>query len=64
MTALLADVATGHQCCGRDVRHCHGTHVVHLDGTEECTEPGCDVPGEGHVHLVTCLVVEPPCRCA
>jgi hypothetical protein len=27
--------------CGADVDHCHGTLVVHGDGTTDCTDATC-----------------------
>lgn len=58
MTAVLVE------CCARsELLHCHGTCIVHVDGTAECTELGCTAPPDGHASLVTCAEVEPQGRC-
>jgi hypothetical protein len=41
--------------CGSDLDHCHGTLVVHLDGSVDCTEPDCvDVDSVRHTLVVGC----------
>jgi hypothetical protein len=42
--------------CARDLDHCHGTLVVHVDGGPDCTEPRCDDPDPvRHAMLVDCV---------
>jgi hypothetical protein len=48
-------VGTACAQCARDLDHCHGTLVVHIDGDVECTEPGCfDVDRVRHAFAVDC----------
>ncbi len=50
--------------CIDGFEHCHGTYVLHDDGTWECTEPGC-VGGGAVLHLwvVSCVEVGAQCLC-
>ncbi|MFH5821241.1 hypothetical protein [Georgenia sp. AZ-5] len=48
---------------GRDVQHCRGTYILHLDGSVECTDPGCETANEGHPLVTWCTDVEPACAC-
>lgn len=59
------DTITIAQTCCRDshLRHCHGTWLVHADGTCECTTHGCETPTEGHAHVVPCAELAQGCRC-
>jgi hypothetical protein len=42
-------------CCGGDLDHCHGTLVLHADGTVECEEHAtCDADEARHELWVTC----------
>ncbi|MCU1491522.1 MAG: hypothetical protein JWM85_2927 [Acidimicrobiaceae bacterium] len=35
--------------CDRDLEHCHGTAIVHLDGFSECSEdPDCRLIAAAH----------------
>ncbi len=51
--------------CERDLDHCHGTLVVHVDGGSDCTEPGCDdLDGVRHTLVVDCgSVLAHGCTC-
>jgi hypothetical protein len=43
---------------GRDVEPCHGTLVVHLDRTFECTDAGCEFPDLlTHTFVIDCRTV-------
>ena len=50
--------------CGEGLVHCHEAVVVHGDGGWECLAVGCTVARAGHVLLVACAELEPPCGCA
>lgn len=42
--------------CERDLDHCHGTLVVHLDGRVDCTEPDCvDADSARHPLVIDCV---------
>lgn len=42
-------------CCGNDLDHCHGTLVLHADGTVECDEHAtCEADEARHELWVTC----------
>jgi hypothetical protein len=48
---------TGTDCvrCERDLDHCHGALVVHLDGSVDCTEPDCwDADRARHTMVMDC----------
>ena len=51
--------------CTTGLDHCHGTLVIHLDGTIECTEPWCaDEHGTRHLLArLTCIEVDGDCTC-
>jgi hypothetical protein len=38
--------------CAREIDHCHGTLVVHADGTVACTDVGCVRLGRERHELV------------
>lgn len=52
------------ESCTGDLIHCHGTLVIHADGTTECTDDGC--PG-AHLALhelrLVCEVSDKGCHC-
>jgi hypothetical protein len=49
--------------CEQDLEHCHGTAIVHSDGSAECAEdPGCRMAADQHLFVITCGEVE--CGCA
>jgi hypothetical protein len=49
--------------CEQDLEHCHGTVIVHCDGTGDCAEdPGCRLGVEQHLFEISCGEVE--CSCA
>ena len=51
-------------CCDEAyLRHCHSTYVLHQDGTEECSDPTCDTPAEGHGVVIPCGHLHPRCEC-
>lgn len=42
---------------------CTDVLIEHADGTTECMDPACDLPGPCHdVHL-SCDALDPPCPC-
>jgi hypothetical protein len=48
--------------CSRGWVHCHGTWVLHTDGTGECTDgEHCPVPAEGHEAVLDCWEVDSRC---
>jgi hypothetical protein len=48
--------------CGQDLEHCHGTAIMHLDGTADCTDdPGCRLAGDQHLFVISCS--EAGCDC-
>jgi hypothetical protein len=48
--------------CEQDLEHCHGTAIVHFDGTGDCTEdPGCRLVAEEHLFTISCTEVECDC---
>lgn len=50
------------ECCAEtELLHCHGTCVLHVDGSAECTELGCLAPPDGHASVITCAELEGPC---
>lgn len=55
------------QCpeCAAESDHCHGTLIVHVDRTYECTDPGCtSLSLTRHRLTVECSEIAPPCGCA
>jgi hypothetical protein len=49
--------------CEQDLEHCHGTAIVHFDGSADCTEdPGCHLAADHHIFVISCVEVE--CSCA
>ena len=49
--------------CHQDLEHCHGTAIVHVDGTADCSDdPDCRAGAELHLFLLSCHEVE--CSCA
>lgn len=50
--------------CEEAVDHCHGTVMLHSDGSVECTEVHCsDLSEFRHIYVLTCTVVINECRC-
>jgi len=50
--------------CARDLDHCHGTLVLHVDALVECTEPDCtDTDLVRHSLTVRCDEVDGECVC-
>jgi hypothetical protein len=50
---------------GRDIDLCHGTLVVHLDRTLECTEVACEFPDPlSHTFVIDCRTVMGGCCAA
>lgn len=48
--------------CGLDLDHCHGTLVIHLDRTRECTDPACELPDLlMHSFVIDCRAVSGGC---
>ena len=49
--------------CEQDLEHCHGTAIVHFDGSADCAEDsGCYLAADQHLFVISCDEVE--CRCA
>lgn len=50
--------------CDTGVDHCHGTLIVHVDWSAECTEPDCvDIDRARHTFVVDCADVAGGCVC-
>ena len=48
--------------CEQDLEHCHGTAIMHFDGSPDCAEdPGCHLAAEQHLFVISCGEVE--CSC-
>ena len=48
--------------CGRAWDHCHGSWVLHTDGTGECTDvEGSHLPPETHDVVLPCCEVDSGC---
>ena len=56
---------TGHGCadCTSDLAHCHGTWLLHEDGTAACTDDGCGLDADAHVWEGRCTDVADGCGC-
>jgi hypothetical protein len=53
--AMTDRVVDGCTDCDEDLEHCHGTVVVHLDGSTECLEePECSLRAEAHHFVLVC----------
>ncbi|AHH97996.1 hypothetical protein GCM10010174_05930 [Kutzneria viridogrisea] len=60
MTAAIACAE-----CTQHRSHCHGTLIVHGDGSRECVEPSCrDVHRHRHDLVIDCRAVHGGCRCS
>ncbi len=62
-----AGLGAGARCssCDAALDHCHGTVIVHLDRSEECTEMDCyDSDHSRHAFVVDCFVIAGGCGCA
>lgn len=58
-------VSTECVLCSRGMDHCHGSLVVHSDGTAECTDITCeDVVVDTHELVLDCLQLTGGCACA
>ncbi len=50
--------------CAAGLDHCHGTLVLHSDGSVECTDLTCVVhDAERHVLVIRCTEIGPDCAC-
>ena len=50
--------------CGSDLDHCHGTLVIHGDGTVECTDGACIVLDPArHTLIIPCGRIAGGCAC-
>ena len=50
--------------CSRGIEHCHGSLVVHSDGTAECTEITCvDLQFDRHELVLECHRLATGCVC-
>jgi hypothetical protein len=53
------------QDCGLEIDHCHGTLVVHSDGTVDCTDAACEFPDLlRHALIIDCAAVLGGCCAA
>ncbi|MEV4241076.1 MULTISPECIES: hypothetical protein [unclassified Nocardia] len=51
--------------CESAIDHCHGTLIVHLARTAECTEADCiDLDHTRHAFVVDCGDIAGGCACA
>ena len=63
ITTLFRKAASTSRCCDTELTHCHGTLVLHADGTAECEHAeACDVDEAQHDLWVTCHELR--CSCA
>jgi len=49
--------------CVNELVHCHDYLVLHLDGSTECLNPGCDGNRGAHEWLTSCMELQWPCDC-
>lgn len=49
--------------CGREWEHCHGTLVVHVDGSAECSEITCVAAEGAHIYTLSCVELLGGCSC-
>ncbi len=69
--AVVVDMSwstSGHErgCehCAAALAHCHGTLVLHADGSVDCDEAStCELEAGWHEWWVTCTELEPACGC-
>lgn len=48
--------------CRKELDHCHGTRIAHLDGGVECTDDRCrDVDATRHRLAIDCTTVDGAC---
>jgi hypothetical protein len=48
--------------CDQDLEHCHGTAIVHCDGSADCAEDtGCHLIVEQHLFAISCAEVDCDC---
>jgi hypothetical protein len=58
-------MATQCSLCDRGIEHCHGTLVLHSDGTAECTDGFCDEDqADLHELVLECRQFAGGCACA
>lgn len=50
--------------CAAEFDHCHGTLVVHADGTSECMSHGCSDPDLARHSLTSTCADLADCPCA
>lgn len=51
--------------CAAELDHCHGTLIIHTEGTAECTDSECTVTLScRHGLVVDCSSLQPACSCA
>ncbi len=48
--------------CTVDLLHCHGTLVLHSQGEQECTAPGCSGGPDLHDLVIDCTELA-GCQC-
>ena len=52
------------RACSSEVDHCHGTVVIHADGSVDCTEVRCvDVSETRHSYVLACSIALRECGC-
>ncbi|MGH3099119.1 MAG: hypothetical protein ACRDMV_24300 [Streptosporangiales bacterium] len=49
--------------CGRAWDHCHGTLVVHVDGSAECSDLACVAVEDAHTYTLACVELLGGCSC-
>jgi hypothetical protein len=50
--------------CVADLDHCHGTLIMHVDGTADCTDFDCrDTDAVRHALRITCVEIDGGCAC-
>ena len=55
ISTLFRKVPAAPSCCGTELAHCHGTLVLHADGTVECDGIDvCDADEAQHELWVSC----------
>lgn len=51
--------------CVAQLDHCHGTLIIHAEGSAECTSSECTMPfADRHLWVLDCAALLPECACA
>lgn len=59
--ATSAQLGPSCAACAVELLHCHGTLVLHADGSVECDVEDCGVAEEAHELVLMCTEVDPRC---